>query len=83
MEPYVLRATAPIFPFGMKAGDYVVIDLALPVPVSAVRIASRRRWDLPPNYGLILLLLEGGDLIPASASAAVSLSAIRLLALTG
>lgn len=85
MERYVLRATCAVLPFRLRSGDYVVVDLELDVPVSGVRCDLKARWNLPPNYGMVALLLEEGVLNPVEASVSPSstLASLRRLAATG
>ena len=49
----VLRVTRDLPDLGARRGDTIVIDHSLPNPVVL-------RRALPPNYGRLLLELEGG-----------------------
>lgn len=61
----VFRVVRAIPDLGARAGDSIVVDLSLPNPVVI-------RRPIPPNYGRLLLELEGGAIEPLTPASSVS-----------
>lgn len=57
MEPFVFVAERAVPELGVQAGERIVVRPGADYPVVVQR-------DAPPNYGLLLLALEAGDLRP-------------------
>lgn len=55
MDPFVFVARRPVPELGIQVGEVVVVEPGAQRPVTVERA-------LPPNYGLLLLASEAGDL---------------------
>lgn len=62
MEPFVFIAEEEVPELGIHVGERVVVRPGAKFPVVVQR-------DLPPNYGLILLAAEAGQLSPLTPAA--------------